>query len=122
MKILQNSDTPIYRQISAQYKEDILCGRLKEGEYLPSVRSLAKELKISVITTLKAYDELVNEGLVDAVQGKGYIVKPQDAQMLREQYMRLIEQQLQGAIDNARLAGISADELADMVKLLYDAV
>ncbi len=122
MKILQNSDIPIYRQIYLQLRDDILCGNLKAGEYLPSVRSLARELKISVMTTLKAYDELVSDGLAKAEQGKGYAVMPQDPDLLRERQIGLIEQQLLAAIDLARPAGISAQELAKMVKALYDAV
>ena len=82
MKILQNSDIPIYKQISSQFKEQILNGTLKSGDMLPSIRGLARDLKISVITTMKAYEELSSEGLVQAVQGKGYIVNPQDAQMI----------------------------------------
>ena len=78
MKILLNSDIPIYKQISADFKERIMNGTISAGEYLPSIRGLAKELKISVITTMKAYEELCSEGLVSAVQGKGYIVNAQD--------------------------------------------
>ena len=74
MKIFQNSGVPIYQQISEQFKEEILAGKLKQGEYLPSIRSLAKDLKISVITTMKAYEQLEAEGLVTGVQGKGFYV------------------------------------------------
>ena len=69
MRILQNSGVPIYQQIAEQMKTDILSGKMKQGEYLPSIRSLAKELKISVITTMKAYELLEAEGLVTAAQG-----------------------------------------------------
>lgn len=120
MKILQNSDIPIYKQIAARYKEQILNGELKEGEFLPSIRGLAKDLKISVITTMKAYEELAAEGLVKAVQGKGYMVNAQDAQMIKEQHMRLLEQHLQNAIDSAQLAGVGLDEMIDMLKILYN--
>lgn len=120
MKILQNSDIPIYKQIAARYKEQILNGELKEGEFLPSIRGLAKDLKISVITTMKAYEELAAEGLVKAVQGKGYMVNAQDAQMIKEQHMRLLEQHLQNAIDSAQLAGVGLDEIIDMLKILYN--
>ncbi len=118
MKILQNSDIPIYKQISAQFKEDILNGKLSDGDYLPSIRGLAKDLKISVITTMKAYEELESEGLVKAVQGKGYIVNPQDAQMIKEQHMRLLEQHLENAMESARMAGVSIDEVIAMLKVL----
>lgn len=75
MRIMQNSGVPIYQQIAGQFKEDILAGKFKQGEFLPSIRGLAKDLRISVITTMKAYEELEKNGLVTAVQGKGYYVK-----------------------------------------------
>jgi len=118
MKILQNSDIPIYKQISSQLRDDIMNGRIGEGEYLPSIRGLAKDLKISVITTMKAYEELTSEGLVSPVQGKGYIVNPQDREMVREQQLRLLEQHLLNAIDAAKTAGLSTDEVIEMLKLL----
>lgn len=120
MKILQNSDIPIYRQIASQFKEDIMSGKIAAGEYLPSIRGLARDLKISVITTMKAYEQLSEEGLIAAVQGKGYIVNPQDREMIKEQHLRLLEQHLQNAMDCARLAGISREELTEMINVLYD--
>ncbi len=119
MKILQNSDVPIYKQIAAQFKEQIINGEIAEGELLPSIRSLARDLKISVITTMKAYELMTEEGLISAVQGKGYIVNPQDREMIREQHLRILEQHLQNAMDEARLAGVSPDELVEMIKVLY---
>ena len=119
MKILQNSDIPIYKQIAVQFKEQIMNNIIKEGEYLPSIRGLARDLKISVITTMKAYEELEAEGLIKAVQGKGYIVNPQDTEMIREQHMRLLEHHLQNAIDSSKLAGVSIDEVVNMLKVLY---
>ncbi|MBQ8791069.1 MAG: GntR family transcriptional regulator [Ruminiclostridium sp.] len=119
MKILQNSDVPIYKQIATQFKEQIMNAEIKEGEYLPSIRGLAKDLKISVITTMKAYEELEGEGLIKAVQGKGYIVNAQDTEMIKEQHMRLLEQHLQNAIDSSKLAGASLDEMISMLKVLY---
>lgn len=121
MKILQNSDVPIYKQIASQFRDDIMNGRISEGEYLPSIRGLAKDLKISVITTMKAYEQLAQEGFITAVQGKGYIVNPQDREMVREQQLRLLEQHLTNAMDAARLAGISREELVKMLMVLYDA-
>ncbi len=118
MKILQNSDIPIYKQISSQLRDDIMNGRIGEGEYLPSIRGLAKDLKISVITTMKAYEELTAEGLVSPVQGKGYIVNPQDREMVREQQLRLLEQHLLNALDAAKTAGLSTNEVVEMLKLL----
>lgn len=120
MKILQNSEIPIYKQIATQFKDDIMSGTLAEGEFLPSIRGLARDLKISVITTLKAYEILTEEGLVSPVQGKGYIVNPQDREMVKEQHLRLLEQHLQNAMEAARLAGVSREELTKMINVLYD--
>ncbi len=120
MKILQNSDVPIYKQIAAQFKDDIMSGAIAEGEYLPSIRGLAKDLKISVITTMKAYEQLADEGLISPVQGKGYIVNPQDREMVREQHLRLLEQHLQNAMESAKLAGVSREELIKMITVLYE--
>lgn len=118
MKILQNSDIPIYKQISTQFREDIMNGIIKEGEYLPSIRGLARDLKISVITTMKAYEELAAEGLVTAVQGKGYLVNPQDHEMIREQHLRKLEQHLTNALESAKVAGVTTDEIIEMIKTL----
>ena len=121
MKILQNSDTPIYQQIAIQFQEDILAGKLKQGEYLPSIRGLAKELRISVITTMKAYEELERQGLVTAVQGKGYYVNAQDSEMLREQHLRKMEEHLSNAIAAAKIGGISDNELLQILQMLLEA-
>lgn len=118
MRILQNSGVPIYQQIAEQIKTDILMGKMKQGEYLPSIRSLAKELKISVITTMKAYELLEAEGLVTAAQGKGFYVNAQDSEMLREQHLRKVEDALQEAIAAAKIAGMSEEELQDMLRAL----
>lgn len=120
MKILQNSGVPIYQQIAAQFTEDILSGKMKQGEYLPSIRGLAKELRISVITTMKAYEELEKQGLVTAVQGKGYYVNAQDSEMLKEQHMRKMEEHLLNAISAAKIAGVSNNELIQILKMLMD--
>lgn len=118
MKILQNSGVPIYQQISEQFKADILAGKMKQGEYLPSIRSLAKDLKISVITTMKAYEQLEAEGLVTAVQGKGFYVNAQDSEMLREQHLRKVEECLAEAIQAAKIAGMTEQELLDTLRTL----
>ncbi len=118
MKILQNSNIPIYQQIATQFQEDILSGKLKQGEFLPSIRGLAKDLRISVITTMKAYEELERQGLVTAMQGKGYYVNAQDSEMLREQHLRKMEEHLQNAISAAKIAGMSNDELIQTLQLL----
>ena len=85
MQLLQNSGAPIYQQIADSFKSDILTGKFKQGEYLPSIRGLARDLKISVITTMKAYEMLEAEGLVTAAQGKGFYVNAQESEMLQEQ-------------------------------------
>ena len=118
MILLQNAGVPIYQQIAEQLKEDILSGKLREGEYLPSIRGLAKELKISVITTMKAYELLAEEGLVTAMQGKGFYVNAQDSEMLREQHLRLVEDALSEAIAAARIAGLSDRELLETLQAL----
>ena len=118
MKILQNSDEPIYMQIANQFRTDILTGKFDQGEYLPSIRRLAKDLKISVITTMKAYEELAEEGLVTAVQGKGFYVNAQDSEMLREQHLRKVEDSLLEAISAAEIAGMSDAELMHTLQTL----
>ena len=120
MVILQNSGVPIYLQIAEQMKADIISGKIKQNEYLPSIRGLAKDLRISVITTMKAYDELAEEGYVTAVQGKGYLVNPQDTEMMREQHLRRVEDGLTDAIKAAKLAGIGSEELKSMLELLLE--
>jgi len=121
MKIYQNSTEPIYRQIASQLREEILQGKIKEGECLPSIRGLAQDLRISVITTMKAYDELAAEGLVNAVAGKGYFVNPQNNELLKEQHLRILENNIMAAIDAARIAGLGKQEVTDILSALWDA-
>lgn len=118
MKILQNSGIPIYQQIADQLRQDILAGKIKQGEYLPSIRGLAKELKISVITTMKAYEQLAEEGLVTPVQGKGFYVNAQDSEMMKEQHMRKVEENLIEAIQSAEIAGMTEKELIATLQTL----
>ena len=118
MKISQNSGVPIYQQIADYFRGEVLEGRIGQGEYLPSIRGLAKELKISVITTIKAYEQLESEGLVTAVQGKGYYVNAQDTEMLKEQHIRKVEDALLDAIKFAKIAKMSDDELLSTLKAL----
>ena len=120
MKLLQNSGVPIYQQIAEQLKADILSGKLREGEYLPSIRGLAKDLRISVITTMKAYEQLAEEGLVTAVQGKGFYVNAQNSEMLKEQHLRRVEEALMEAVSAARIAGMTGQELQDVLRTLLD--
>lgn len=118
MKILQNSGIPIYQQIADQLKSDILAGKYKDGEYLPSIRGLAQNLKISVITTMKAYEMLQEEGLVTAMHGKGYYVNAQDSEMIKEQHMRKVEESLMEAIHAARIAELTNSELLKTLEAL----
>ena len=119
MKIYQNSSEPIYKQIAAQLRDDILSGKLKGGDALPSIRGLAQDLKISVITTMKAYEELAAEGLVTSSQGKGYFVNAQDMRLLAEQHMRRVEESLTEAIRSAKIAGMSPEEVREMLNALW---
>lgn len=118
MQLSQNSGIPIYQQIADNFKADILAGKYKQGEYLPSIRGLARDLKISVITTMKAYEMLEAEGLVTAAQGKGFYVNAQDSEMLKEQHLRKVETALSEAIQAAKIAGVSDSELKDMLAAL----
>ena len=119
MKLMQNSGVPIYQQIADSFKTDILAGRYEQGEFLPSIRGLAKDLKISVITTMKAYEQLADEGLITAAQGKGFYVNAQDSEMIKEQHLRK-EESLTDAIAAAEVAGISNDELKGMLEALLE--
>lgn len=120
MKLLQNSGVPIYQQIAEQFKADILEGKIKEGEYLPSIRALAKDLKISVITTMKAYEQLEAEGLATAVPGKGFYVNAQNSEMLKEQHLRRVEGSLLEAIQAAKIAGMTDKELMQTLQALLE--
>jgi Predicted transcriptional regulators len=122
MKILisNSSDDPIYEQISRQIKNQIISGELKEGEALPSIRSLAKELQISVITTKHAYEILLEEGFVDSITGKGTFVSSQNQTLLREKKLKIVEEKLSEAVANAQLLGITKNEISQMLNLLYE--
>lgn len=122
MRILlsNKSDLPIYEQIKAQMKEQILNGIIPENEFLPSIRQLAKDLGISVITTTRAYSDLESEGFIATVRGKGSYVLPKDNEMVREQYLKEIEDSLMIAIEKGKLANISNDELILILKNLIE--
>lgn len=120
MQLKQNSGVPIYQQIADSFRTDILAGKYKQGEFLPSIRGLAKDLKISVITTMKAYEQLAQEGLVTAAQGKGFYVNAQDSEMIKEQHLRKVESSLNDAIESAKMAGLSMDELRETLDTLID--
>ena len=118
--IISNSGgAPIYDQITRQMKGLILRGELKEGEALPSMRLLAKELRISVITTKRAYEELEREGFLQNIPGKGCFVAPQNRELLREAQLRRVEEFLSLAVDEARKGGFTLEELTEMLNILY---
>ena len=118
--IISNSGgVPIYEQITRQMKGLILRGELKEGEALPSMRLLAKELRISVITTKRAYEELEREGFLQNIPGKGCFVAPQNRELLREAQLRRVEEFLSLAVDEARKGGFTLEELTEMLNILY---
>ena len=118
--IISNSGgVPIYDQITRQMKGLILRGELKEGEALPSMRLLAKELRISVITTKRAYEELEREGFINTVPGKGCFVAPQNPELAREDALRRAEEHLSQAVDIAKTVGLSLSELTETLNLLY---
>lgn len=118
--ILRNAgDKPIYEQITDQIKTQILSGELKAGDALPSLRLLAKELHISVITTKRAYEELEREGFLTSVPGKGCFVSVQNTQLLRETRLRRVEELLSQAVDEARMGGLSLEELHEIINILY---
>ncbi len=114
------SSDPIYEQIVKQIKSQIIGGRLNEGEALPSIRKLAQELRISVITTKRAYEDLEREGFIDTVAGKGSFVAAQNKEFLREKRMKIVEDKLGEAISEARMIGVGVEELKEMVDILYD--
>lgn len=116
--ISNQSELPIYAQIKEQIKEQILNGLINEGTVLPSIRQLAKELGVSVITTTRAYNELESEGFISSVQGKGSIVRKRDNSMIREQYLKKIEQGLETAIATAALIEMPEEELRNMFEIL----
>ena len=118
---ISNADArPIYEQLRQQIRGAILGGELKEGEALPSIRALAKDLRISVITTKRAYDELERDGYIHTVAGKGCFVAPLDSALVREDGLRRIEEQLRQALELAHSCGVSADELAEMLRAMEE--
>jgi GntR family transcriptional regulator len=113
------SPDPIYEQVSKQIKSQIISGELLEGDPLPSIRKLAMELQISVMTTKRAYEELEKEGFIDTVGGKGCFVAMQNQEMLREKKMKTIEESLSEAVSRAKRLGVNLAELKEILDLLY---
>ncbi|MDY3617739.1 GntR family transcriptional regulator [Agathobaculum sp.] len=121
--ILSNMDgTPIYEQIARQIKAKIVSGELKPGEALPSMRLLAKELRISVITTKRAYEELEREGFLTTQTGRGSFVAPCNTELLREEHLRVAEEHLGMAVDAAKLGGLGKDEFLSVASTLFEEV
>lgn len=114
------SESPLYEQIVSQLKRAIIAGELPEGSQLPSIRSLASDLRISVITTKRAYAELEQQGFIETVQGKGSFVASSNKELVREEKLRSVESLLSKAIVHAREADLSAEELHDLLDLLLE--
>ena len=121
MKIIisNSSKEPIYEQISSQIKGMILKGELEEGELLPSIRGLARDLQISVITTKRAYDELEKEGFIETVQGKGSYVAAQNKELMREKKLKIIEEKLFEVVEESKLLGLNYEEIEEMLRILF---
>ncbi len=119
--VIQNtSDLPIYEQIAQQIKQHILSGALHEGDALPSIRALAKELRISVITTKRAYEELERDGFLYTVAGKGSFVAAQNLSLIKEEYLKRIEEHLQEVVDLAAICELSIDDIITMLHTLSE--
>ena len=117
--ISNSSGEPIYQQISSQIKAMIMRGELSEGDPLPSMRTLAAELRISVITTKRAYEELERDGYIESYTGKGSFVKKQNSELIREENLRLTEDLLRQACRKARLCGVELEELKEILEIIY---
>ena len=118
--IRNTAGQPIYDQISSQIKAQIIAGTLRSGDALPSIRGLAKDLKISVITTKRAYDELEAEGFIITVAGKGCFVAEKNLDLVREQQLKELENHLTAAVGLARTCGVSQEELCGMLRMLTE--
>lgn len=117
--ISNSSRQPIYDQITSQVKSKILTGEMKEGDALPSMRFLAKELRISVITTKRAYEELERDGFIATVPGKGSFVARKNLDFVREEQLRRIEEHMQEIVELSVGCSLSLKELQDMLELIY---
>lgn len=118
--IRNTANQPIYEQIYSQLKAQIIAGALSPGEALPSIRALAKDLKISVITTKRAYDELESEGFLYTVAGKGCFVAEKNLDLIREQQLKELETHLAAAAGLAKSCGVTVEELIDMLRVLLE--
>lgn len=111
---------PIYEQIYTQIRDQIILGDLVEGEALPSMRLLAKELRISVITTKRAYEELEREGYIVSMTGKGSFVAERNTELIKEEKLKSIERHIEQIIKDANTCGLSLEELIEMLKIIYE--
>ncbi|WP_294148861.1 GntR family transcriptional regulator [uncultured Clostridium sp.] len=118
--ISNSSDRPIYEQIVSQIKNAIISGELEAGAPLPSLRYLARELRVSLISTKRAYEELEKEGFIESLQGKGSFVTGKNKELMKEEQFKKIEECLQDAVDMARVAHIPYEELKDVLAALYE--
>lgn len=119
--VISNSgEIPIYEQIASQIKSAVIAGEMKPGEPLPSLRFLAKELRVSVISTKRAYEELEREGYITSVPGKGSFAAEINRELLREEQYKRLEEHLNEAVDAARTAGISLGEMKELLETLYE--
>ena len=118
--ISNSSNKPIYEQITDQIKNMILHGELKSGDVLPSMRFLAKELRISVITTKRAYEELEREGYIDTATGRGSFVANKNPELLREEHLKMIEEYLTRAVEIGRISAVSQEDMVEMLHILYN--
>ena len=118
--ISNSSNTPIYEQIKEQIKNKIVSNELKTGELLPSIRSLAKDLRISVITTKNAYEELEREGYVETIPGKGTYVANKNKELIKEEQLQKIEGLIDTAVSIAKISGISKEEIREMLDILFE--
>ncbi len=119
--LISNMDNrPIYEQIYSQIKDLILQGKLEEGDALPSMRILAKELRISVITTKRAYEELEKEGFVESFTGKGTFVARKNIELIKEENLKKMEENILTSVELAKISDISLEELQSIVKTIYE--
>ncbi len=118
--ISNTSDAPIYEQISAQIRSKIISGELHEDDALPSMRLLAKELRISVITTKRAYEELERDGFIVSLTGKGSFVAPKNTEFIKEEHLKRIEELMTQSVALARGCSLGLDELKGMLEVIYE--
>lgn len=118
--ISNSSDKPIYAQIVNQIKNQIISGELKEETSLPSMRSLAKELKISVITTKRAYEELEKEGFIYTITGKGSFIAKQNVELIRENELKNVQEHLSNAVTSAKKSNVPLNEMIEILEILYE--